>query len=96
MSKKPFNAEWLREEVLDANIFGSDTVEVVKDDIIDTSRWSIHHEIVFKYEDKYYRTTYSVGATESQDEIPWEYEDEVECEVVEPVEKTYIDYEVIK
>lgn len=64
--------------------------DVVQDTIIDNSRWSIIHEIVFKWTDrKYYKTTYSVGATESQDERPWEYETEVECVEVEqrPVTK---------
>ncbi|HBN95102.1 MAG TPA: hypothetical protein DDZ66_02285 [Firmicutes bacterium] len=56
----------------------------LEDKIIDNSRWSIHHEIIFEYEGKFYKTYYSVGATESQDERPWEYEDEVDCtEVVQ-------------
>lgn len=55
----------------------------ITDNIIDTTRWSIIHEIVFEDNGKFYRTTYSEGATECQDERPWEYEDEVECEEVE-------------
>jgi len=55
----------------------------IVDSIIDTTRWSIIHEIVFADKGKFYRTTYSGGATECQDERPWEYEDEVECEEVE-------------
>lgn len=55
----------------------------IVDNIIDTTRWSIIHEIVFEDNGKFYRTTYSEGATECQDERPWEYEDEVECEEVE-------------
>lgn len=55
---------------------------VIMDDIIDTTRWSIIHEIVFEDNGKFYRTTYSEGATECQDEKPWEYEEEVECEEV--------------
>lgn len=55
--------------------------------IVDNSRWSIIHEIIFEYEGKTYRTTYSVGATEDQDEGPWEYEDEIECDEVHKVEK---------
>lgn len=61
---------------------------VVSSELIDTSRWSIHYSLVFKYEDKYYRAHYSVGATESQDEGPWEFEDEVTCEEVESKEVT--------
>jgi len=55
----------------------------IVENIIDTTRWSIIHEIVFADKGKFYRTTYSEGATECQDERPWEYEDEVECEEVE-------------
>ncbi len=51
----------------------------VEDNVIDNSRWSIHHELIFKHDGKFYSTSYSVGATECQDERPWEYEDEVEC-----------------
>ncbi|MEG0898331.1 MAG: hypothetical protein RSF40_01295 [Oscillospiraceae bacterium] len=55
----------------------------IKNDIVDTSRWSIYHEIIFEDKGKFYRTYYSVGATECQDESPWEYEDEIECIEVE-------------
>lgn len=58
--------------------------DLVNEEIIDTSRWSIIKEIVFQDKDgKYYQTTYSEGATECQEEAPWEYEDEVECVEVE-------------
>lgn len=54
------------------------------EEIIGTTRWSIIKEIVFQDKDgKYYQTTYSEGATEFQDESPWEYEDEIECTEVE-------------
>ena len=51
--------------------------------IIDTSRWSVIHEIVFEDKGKFYQTSYSEGATECQDESPWEYEEEVDCIEVE-------------
>lgn len=60
--------------------------DALEDTIIDNSRWSIHHKIIFKYEDKFYEAYYSVGATESQDEGPWDYEDEVDCTEVKQVE----------
>lgn len=53
------------------------------DEVTDNSRWSIFHDMVFKDNEKYYQTSYSVGATECQDERPWEYEDEIECVEVE-------------
>lgn len=55
----------------------------IHDRIVDTSRWSTHHEIVFEDNGKFYMTGYSEGATELQDGRPWEYEDEVECDEVE-------------
>ena len=55
----------------------------IVDNIIDTTRWSIVHEIVFADKGKFYMTTYSEGATECQDERPWEYDDEIECTEVE-------------
>ena len=57
--------------------------EAIKNDIVGQSRWSIEHEIVFEDKGKFYMTWYSEGATECQDERPWEYEDEVECIEVE-------------
>jgi hypothetical protein len=56
---------------------------VILDEITDTSRWSIHHRIVFEWDGKYYMAHYSEGATEMQDESPWEYETDVDCLEVE-------------
>lgn len=68
--------------------------EVVYDKLIDTSRWSNIHEIVFKHSGKFYKSNYSVGATESQDESPYEYEgDVITVREVTPVEKVTIVYE---
>lgn len=58
------------------------------DEITDTSRWSIHHRIIFPYQGKFYEAHYSEGATEMQDESPWEYDDEVECDEVQLKEVT--------
>ena len=55
----------------------------IVDRIVDTTRWSVVHEIVFEDNGKFYQTTYSVGATEMQYETPWEYVDEVKCIEVE-------------
>lgn len=58
-----------------------------EDIVIGTRRWSTDHEIVFKDNDgKFYKTRYSVGSTEIQDERPWEYDNQVEC--VEVVKKS--------
>ena len=67
--------------------------ELISNEMYDTSRWSIWYEMIFKFESKFYQTTYSRGATESQDESPYEYDGpEVECIEVKPVTKTIITY----
>ncbi|MEK4025329.1 hypothetical protein [Sporosarcina sp. FSL W7-1283] len=55
----------------------------ILDEITDTSRWSVHHRIIFAYQGKFWETYYSEGATENQCEAPWEHEDLVECSEVE-------------
>lgn len=73
-----------------------DALDLVKDRVVGTSRWSVSHELVFKDKasGKFYATAYSRGATEQQDERPFEYdEDVIECEEVRPVEKVVIVYE---
>lgn len=83
MTTRLFPKEFLLEEVLWSA--ASDGI-IERNEIVDTSRWSNHYELVFAHEGKFYRTYYSVGATEQQDEGPWEYDgDEIEC--VEVVEK---------
>ena len=74
--RKKFSKKYLTEEL---NL----PLSALEDDIIDTSRWSIQHKIVFKDDEKYWKTWYSVGATECQDEKPWDDIDEVECTEVE-------------
>lgn len=68
----------------------------IKDTMVDTSRWSIYHEIVFEDDGKFYMTTYSEGATEIQDESPWEYEDNISCSEVELKEVTKLEWVVKK
>ena len=73
-------------------IWGDEGVEVISDKIFDTGRWTSHHTIIFKLNDKFYRTHYSRGLTEQQAESPWEYDDPEINEVV-PTEKTITVYE---
>lgn len=87
---------YIKRELQDLLWGESDYLEVIEDKIIDTGRWSIHHSLVFK--DKkagsYYQTTYSVGATEQQDESPFEYDpEEIECKAVSPIKKEITVYE---
>lgn len=67
----------------------TDETEVILDEVIDNSRWSINHKIIFKYKGKFYRSFYSVGATEQQCECAYEYSNnEIECDEVEQKEVT--------
>ena len=66
----------------------------ISEKIVDHGRWTITYRRIFEYEGKTYETFYSVGATEYQDERPYEYdEDMIECREVHPIEKTIIIYE---
>ena len=51
--------------------------------IVDHSRWSVISEGIFEHipSGKFYSLSWSVGATESQDESPFEYEDPTPIEV---------------
>ena len=63
--------------------------EVVERKIIDTTRWSTVHEMIVKETQtgRHFLTSYSQGATEGQDEQPFEYSepDWVEVSKVEKV-----------
>ena len=69
-----------------------DGFEKVEDKIVENSRWSIIHSMIFKFEGKFYESDYSVGATEQQDESPYEYDGDgegmVECLEVVQEEQT--------
>lgn len=68
--------------------------KVISKDITDTSRWAVHHSLIFSFEGKFYQTNYREGATEYQDESPFEHDpDEIECKEVKPVQKTITVYE---
>ena len=52
--------------------------------------------MIFRYGTKFYTSTYSEGATEMQDEYPYEYDgDEVECKEVIPTPQEVIVYEEV-
>jgi len=59
------------------------------EEVIDHSRWSVIYKAIFKNlkNNKFYSVGWSVGATEMQDELPFEYEKEVEFFEVHQVEK---------
>lgn len=95
MATKQFHKEDLLECLWDDD---ADLLKV-EDEIIDQSRWSIIHRLVFTEvgTHNFYEVTYSHGATEYQDETPFEYEPNmIECHEVEPVEITKTVYQRIE
>lgn len=67
--------------------------KAIEKNIIGNSRWSIEHSIIFEDVDgKHYQTYYSVGATEYQEESPWEYEEVITCYEVERKEVTIMQW----
>ena len=85
-----FEKKWLQ------NLIHNDVDdgEVVENKIVKTSRWSIHHEIVFKYNERFFETQYSTASTEAQDERPFDYNpDNIEWKEVFLVEKMVTVYE---
>lgn len=76
-----------KEDMIDILDGDSEEGSIISDKIIDTARWSELHDIVFSYKGKHYSAGYSCGATEMQEEGPWEYEKEVDCTEVHQVEK---------
>lgn len=91
-----FKKEFLRDLLWD-DIEDTDNVAVIEDEIIDTTRWSTVHYLVFKYYGTFYGTHYTVGATDQHGERPFEYSpNEVECEELVPVEIKKIKYMTLK
>ena len=71
--------------------------ELIEDKIVDTSRWSVLHVMIFKYKDKFYTSSYSVGATEQQDEQPYQYAaDSIECPEVRAHEVMTIEWVLVE
>lgn len=81
---KEFTKEYLLSKGLPYN--------AISETIVDTSRWSIIYEIIFEDEGKFYKAGYSVGATEYQEEEPWEYEKIINAVEVEQKEVTTIQW----
>lgn len=90
---KEFLKEVLEEE--EAEFEGKEGLKV-RDEISDTGRWSVHYELIFSYDERFYAVNYSTGATEMQDEYPFDNEgDEVECYEVAPKPVTVIEYHAV-
>lgn len=86
------------QELVDDDADVIDGFHKVHDEIIETTRWSVLHKMVFQAPcGKHYRSTYSVGATEDQDESPYEYaDDEIKCQEVVEVEVVRKEWKAVK
>lgn len=95
------NKDFLRDLIWEDS---TETAVKISDEIVGKSRWSIEHRMVFQITDvgigeeaEFYAVSYRTGATEQQDERPFEYDrDEIECERVYPVEVVVIEYRSAK
>lgn len=79
------------QELLDLGLpdfLPEDRGKIVENVPISNSRWSSVYRLIFELDGSTYETTYSEGATEMQDEQPWEYEPMVSCTEVKPIEVT--------
>lgn len=75
--------------------FFEPNLKLVSEELVDTSRWSNIYERIYQNLDDntFWKTTYSVGATECQDESPYEYDgDEIEFTQVFPKEVVIVTY----
>ena len=97
MSKREFDKEFMLKVVRNQE----PEAEIVKNEVIEQTRDTLGCELVFRYDDKLWSTHYwsgyhHVGDGEVQVEEPWEWEEEVECVEVEPVEKLVTVYEAVE
>ena len=95
MITKTFSSEIMRAILNGSDANGS----VISKQFIDQGRWLIHYTLIFSYGGRFYRSAYSQGSTENQEEWPWEHKDDVVCTEVEtkPVTVThYVDKEPTK
>lgn len=67
-------------------------VEVISDRLCDHSRWAVRHELIFRTPaqpaGEAWKVYYDVGATEQQDEQPWEHEEKIVATLVRATKKT--------
>lgn len=92
MAKRIFKKEDLQ-AIVSGDLEGA---KVLEDNITDHRRWSVDHECVFAYEGKHYICHYSVGATESQDETPFQYDDDlITLDEVEQQEVTTTEWVIL-
>ncbi len=69
-----------KEDLQDMAYSEDGPLKKITEKITYNNRWSINYEVIFKdtTTGKHYKSFYSVGATEQQDESPYEYANEEE------------------
>lgn len=85
-------------DLIYADEFINDThgcFDLVYNEIIETCRWTNLYNIVIqrKFDGKYFRSTYRKGATEYQDEDPWQQEGKITFTEAFPRVVTSVVYE---
>ena len=64
--------------------------KIILNKIVDKHRWSLEYEIIFtepEDNNKVWKTYYTKGSTENQDERPWYSYDFIKCTLMQEVEK---------
>lgn len=90
---KTFPTEELAEMLCDGEgLVDGFELKLLKDKIVDKSRWSVLYEAVFSHGDKFYQLNYEKGATEYQDNGLFDGEQTVTCIQVEPKSVTVTKY----
>lgn len=84
----------LSEKEAKAILWEETPYKIVRNELVDNTRWNLVYGLVVEKDGKFFRTEYQTGATESQDNSPFDYMDEVEFEEVFPVEKTITVYQL--
>jgi hypothetical protein len=86
-------SKWFaKSDLLDLLDGDSSKFKLEGDSLMDNSRWSLVYNLIFTEldTDETYQTTYRTGATEWQDECPFEYdEDTIECEEMKRETRTF-------
>jgi len=84
MITKTFKVEELREMEMPCE--APEGGEIISDRITGKSRWCDVHTLIVRFPDQpkgdAWMMNYRTGSTESQDERPWEYDDEVTATLV--------------
>ncbi|MBU8921732.1 MAG: hypothetical protein KOO63_07930 [Bacteroidales bacterium] len=86
------------EEEAQAMLYGdNDDFEIILDELEELDRWSATSRLIVRQmsTDKFFETYYSQGATEQQDQAPFEYAGTVTWNEVAPVEEMCLVYRPI-